>query len=341
VPWYKHVVVAVTVNQTASGATRAYQEIQGDVGDPDAGKNSGQGPGQSTNNSTPWTFWITDTPCNQSTRQPITADHLTHDTLGACSAGMKTGPPGVLGANAGAPDLMFTQAAPCANNDCTQPQPLYDYATDVEPTQNADQDKGLQEMVPSNSLTGGGCATDLNALTTSGLSSLLSLGTDPEWYVHKWVSPTVPSNWNNVILDGTGTLNVWTQTINGATYPGRMCVWLFTRHLGSLGVPVDTFAVNLSAKDSCDTTRTITLNLTYFPCTYSSTSSYAGWPHGAWTEIHVPLKFAAITLPAGDRLGLAIGVERTGTSGGGLQFMYDAPTYDSRLVVDTHSLLPF
>ena len=48
-----------------------------------------------------------------------------------------------------------------------------------------------------------------------------------------------------------------------------------------------------------------------------------------------------MTLPAGSRLGLAFAVERQGTSqGSGLQFVYDHPSFDSRLQVDTKSLLP-
>jgi Tfp pilus assembly protein PilV len=333
VPWVKHVVVAIALDQTASGGVRAYQEVQGDLGNPDEGQGSGS-PGSCTsscNNSTPWTFWLTDTPCNNTTRQPIAGDHLTHDTLGVCSKGMTTGPPGLLGANAGAPDLMFTQATPCAGNDCTAGQPLYDYATDVEPAQNADQDKGLQERDPTNVLNGGaGCLTDL-----SGLSSLLSLGSDPEWYIHKWVSNTIPTGLGSIVLDGTGNLNLWTQTIDNGVYNGRICVWLFMRNLNGLGVPVDTFAVSLDAHDECNTSRTLALSLTYFQCSMSS------WPHGGWTEIHIPLHFLALTVPPNYRVGLAVAVERQGTlPGGGLQFIYDHPTYDSRLVIDTHSLLP-
>ena len=45
----------------------------------------------------------------------------------------------------GAPDLMYTQAPPCAGTppDCNAAQPLYDYATDVEPVSGgADVTKG-------------------------------------------------------------------------------------------------------------------------------------------------------------------------------------------------------
>jgi len=108
------------------------------------------------------------------------------------------------------------------------------------------------------------------------------------------------------------------------------------RNLNDLGVPVDTFAVSLDAHDECTTSRTLAASLTYFQCSMSS------WPRGGWVETHIPLRFAALTLPANYRLGVAVGEERQGTlPGDGLQFMYDHPTYDSRLIVDTHSLLPF
>ena len=74
--------------------------------------------------------------------------------------------------------------------------------------------------------------------------------------------------------------------------------------------------------------------------------SQSSWANTGWAEIHVPLHFArsgggSVQLPAGSRLGLAFAVERQGTSqGSGLQFVYDHPSFDSRLQVDTKSLLP-
>ena len=100
--WYKHVVVAVALDPTASGGTRAYQELQGNLSNPNAGLSKcPAGSSGCTNpggpDPTPWTFWLTDTPCSFTGRQPITGDHLSHDTLGQCSAGLKTGPPGAPG----------------------------------------------------------------------------------------------------------------------------------------------------------------------------------------------------------------------------------------------------
>jgi hypothetical protein len=129
----------------------------------------------------------------------------------------------------------------------------------------------------------------------------------------------------NVQLNGEGTLNLWTQTVNEAVHNGKICVWLFVRQTNILGIPIDTPAINLEPP---------LVNATYF--TYSETQ----WPT-TWTEIQVPLNFLLnVNLLAGRRLGVAVAVERSGTGGGGLQFMYDEPSFDSRLEVKSASLLP-
>ena len=69
-------------------------------------------------------------------------------------------------------------------------------------------------------------------------------------------------------------------------------------------------------------------NLTYF--TYSATT----WPTG-WTELHIPFRFNLSVLGPNSRLGFAIQVEKAGTSGGGMQFLYDEPSFDSRLELKT------
>jgi hypothetical protein len=89
---------------------------------------------------------------------------------------------------------------------------------------------------------------------------------------------------------------------------------------------VDTPATNLDLS-----------NATYF--TYSPPGGV--WPT-TWTELHIPLHFnLPLSLSANSQLGMGLQVERAGTSGGGLQFMYDEPSFDSRLVVNTTSPLPF
>jgi hypothetical protein len=159
---------------------------------------------------------------------------------------------------------------------------------------------------------------------SSPLNNLLELPlteTNPQLKAHKWLSPSIPTGFSDVVLDGNGELDLWTQTINGGVYGGKICAWFFVR----TGAGIDVPAVNLD----------LTGSPTYF--TYSKST----WPNNGWSEIQIPLHFAQVTLPPSSRLGLAIAIERQGTpSSSGLQFMYDHPSFDSRLEVDTHSLVP-
>lgn len=322
-PWYKHVTVIGTINASASGGTRVYQEIHTDFANPSAKINSGGPPGGGNpGNPTPWTFWLTDTSCNNNSRQQITSDHHSHNTRGICSAGAK------LGVNTpGAPDLMYTQAPPCAGSppDCNAAQPLYDYADDVEPTTGGSGDRGLQlrnSQSCSNIVNG-------NLGTVFGALPLVGDVLDPTLYqeVHKWLAPPIPSGYD-VVFNGQGELDLWTRSLNGAVQAGKVCVYLFYRQtsVNILGVTTytDVPAANLDLS-----------NLTYF--TYSQNP----WPT-SWTELHIPLHFnlGAHLLP-NTQLGVALSVDTNGTGSGGLEFLYDAPSFDSRLQLQTSSLLPF
>jgi hypothetical protein len=312
----KRVIVAVSLDTTPSGGVRHYQEIQTQISDPAAQPvdNSNPGPDEDGDgvpdpppdpDEKPWTFFLTDTPCNHETRQPITADHLTHNTRGRCSTGMTTGN------SPGAPDLMVNEA-PVLDPE----SPIYDYATDVEPSVDPLLDKGLQ-LLPQSSA---GCAID--ALNIPVIPDAL----EPDKFqkVHKWVSTPIPTGFD-IELDGTGTLDLWTRTVNGASYSGKICVWLFQRQTNLLGVPTDTPAANLDLG-----------GVNYF------TFSLASWPT-TWTEVQIPLNFLLnVHLVPNSQLGLGIAIDRSGTGDGsqGLQFMYDEPSFDSRLEIKTHSPLP-
>lgn len=309
----KRVIVAALLDSTASGGQQIYQEIHADLVDPDAEPvDNALPPGE--DEEAAWQFWLTDTPCSSGTRQPITGEHLTHNTLGTCNDGLHTGD------SAGAPDLMFTEAPPLDPGFPPDAQPLYDYATDVEPVSGADQDKGLQMKVPS----GSGGTTGCLPFNLGGVPE-----SNKELKVHRWLSPAIPNGYD-VLLNGRGALSLWTQTINGAVHRGEICVWLFTRQFNPDGVPVDTPVRNLDDPLADD----------HFPYPQAS------WPSGNWSEVEVPAHFAAanggaVHLLPGTRLGLAVGVHRNGTlPGDGLQFNYDTPSFDSRLEVQTSSLLP-
>ena len=321
--------VIATLDTTASGGVRAYQEVQSDIQNPTANSNYG-GPAGGGTTATPWTFWLTDTPCNNNSRQQISGDHKAHNTRGLCSNGLQTGDNSTCGLLhnipcPGAPDLMYTEAPPCAGSppDCTTAQPLYDYATDVDPTRDPNNDKGLQFRA------GPACNSCQSTWDTS--LSVLNDSFDPQYFqkVHKWVSPPIPSGYGPIVFNGTGELDLWTKTVNNAVQSGKICAYLFYRHQ-VLGLTVDTPVINLDLS-----------NLTYF--TYSQNP----WPT-TWTELHIPLHFNlsvgnALSLVQNQQLGLAISVDGGGTGAGALEALYDAPSFDSRLQLQVNPgiSLPF
>jgi type II secretory pathway pseudopilin PulG len=329
----KRVIVAMLLDTTAVNGIRHYQELQAQIADPDAqpvDNTNPPPPGDTSGDdplAKPWTYFLTDTTCNNSDRQAILGDHLLHNTNGICGTGLTDSSNcGVPGCPPGAPDLMVTHA-PVFDPEA----PIFDYATDVEPSQNPGLDKGIQMPKPGSN----GCLSSLFQPLTNGVTGLLMNDGDAtrSQNIHKWLSPPM-GNGFNVALQQHGTLDLWTQSINAASYSGKICVWLFERHLNVLGVPVDTPAFNLDTGGTCTVTNTAT-------CLTSTTYSQSTWPT-SWTELHIPLHFYLnLNLSANSQLGLAIQVEKQGTSGGGMQFMYDEPSFDSRLELKSTSLLPF
>jgi hypothetical protein len=309
----RRVIVAARVTEAPISFDRAYHEIHSDVVDPDVAPVDNPGPGGEGNGNHPQQFFITDTPCDNSTRQPIelappTSDgHFGHNTRGDCSAGMQTG-----GTVAGAPDLMFTSPVQLDGNYPDDQQPLYDYATDLEPATGADQDKGLfvREAGTNGCLLG----------TVLSVVDLPLTETTRHQKIHKWVSPPMPTDFE-LLLTGNATLQLWTKTVNGVAQSGRICVSLFIRR-SSAGIPTDIPVLNAQS----------VVNTQYTDST---------WPTD-WTEIAVPITFASLpTFIPGDRIGLAIHVERANTGNDGLEFMYDHPSFDSRLELTTNRVLPF
>jgi len=307
----KRVIVAIQLDATPSGGIRHYQDLQAVIADPRAPARD-TSPPPPPPDAKPWSFWLTDTPCNYGDRQPLAGNHGSHNTRATCDTGLRTvgncsTALGITTCQGGAPDLMITH--PPQNST---PEPLYNFATDVV-AQSVSQDQGLRLMKPATD----GCP----ALDAPAVSDAVNPFRFRE--IHKWVSPPIPNGFN-VQLDGNGTLDLWTKTVGNQAYPGRICIWLFQRQLDALGAPVDTPAANVDLN-----------NLAYF--SYSKDP----WPTGSkWQEVAVPLHFDLNVLAPGSQVGVAIQVEKAGTSGGGLQFYYDEPSYESRLELQSSSLLP-
>lgn len=311
--YLKRAIVSVKLDPTASGGqNRRYQEIQSQFVDPEAKPSvfPGQKPGGS--DTTSWTLWLTDTPCNADDRLPVEASHATHNTRGDCEDGVRE-------ENVpGAPDLLWPEAPPEEEDD------KYDYATDIEPQPDADE--GLQ-LLP-----GAACAEMTDLARGVATEPDAEPTGDPDAYrkVHRWLSPPMPGEpgSGDVLLTGTGTLSLWSRSISGAVYPGRVCAWLFVRSYDEIEATItDTLAINLGPPQS--------LHFEHFA---------TAWPSSGWTEVALPLSFGyageggALPLPPGSRLGLAISVG--GDTPTGLQLLYDQPSFDSRLQLATTGALP-
>ena len=356
---FKRVVVAAKIDLAPVSYERAFQEVHTDVVDPDTTPLNNPAP-EGEDQPNPFAqFWLTDTPCSYSTRQAITADHLTHNTRSRCSDGLHTG------ATAGAPDLMFTEAPALDPDLPADGQPMFDYATDSEPSSNASQDKGL--LMPWSSTDScllqpvlnllnlrkliegtGPLLGGVNLLTqaSDGILGLVTGESNKHLRTHTWVSPKVQND-GGVLLTGKGSLELWTKTVNGAVHPGKICVSLFVRQevtvplLSLLGIPIGSITLTV---DLPVVNLDILPNPTYFE--YSRNP----WPTN-WTEVSVPLNFLGVNstgvteplhLSEGSQIGLTIMTKKTGTSPGqALEFMYDHPSFESRLELETENILEF
>jgi len=318
--YLKRVIVAAKLDPTApGGAARRYQEVQGQVVDPAAEPSTfpGQQPGGS--DTVPWTLWLTDTSCDQPTRQPLPTtdgDHQTHNTRGECEDGLQEGVN-----EPGAPDLMWYAAPPLPGEPVVDPDIYdykYDYATDLSASEGADT--GLQLLV------GGDCG----AMTQYAGGVATAPDTDETLFqkVHRWLSPPipVPAGSDDLLLTGGGTLTLWTQMVGASGQQARLCVWLFVRTETETTV-TDTLLYDLSPPPKL-----------YFDHLETT------WPHGGLDRVSVPLSFGhageggAVVLPEGSRLGLALAVDDD--SPNGLAFHYDDVSFESRLQVETTGALP-
>jgi hypothetical protein len=61
------------------------------------------------------------------------------------------------------------------------------------------------------------------------------------------------------------------------------------------------------------------------------------WPQFKWERVRLKMSFngTPYTIPAGDRLGIALSMERNQTQADGVSIMYDNPLTPTRLEVDT------
>lgn len=305
---YKRVTIAARI--VRSGNTtydRGYVEVQSDFIDPD--KTTATIPKGGTGGVvSAQQFWLSDTACSAAAVTPrvaIAGDHLLHNTLGAtCSLGLKTG------TTAGSPDLLMTAPPPDPAPDDDANPLTYDYATDLEPTPNTDKGVQLSRQDAS------GCT-----FSQSGTTQL------PQTKIHRWVTDKMTTAFS---LSGKVTLSFYTQAINNVPHTGKICVYLYKRNetSGTDTQYVDpTFIDPNTAKPAAFFTfsnpswpkDTFTLQkLTFTPKTLSGSTAVD-----------------PVAVAAGERLGLAISIERANTSADAIQILDDHPEYPTRLEVET------
>jgi prepilin-type N-terminal cleavage/methylation domain-containing protein len=299
---FKQIVVAIKLNTPGNQTgERGYVEAQSNFVDPTDSSEKDPAGNSKGELVTAQQFFLTDTPCSstgETERQEISGDHLLHNTLGTCTSGPQTG------TTQGAPDALLLGGPPDPAPEDPNDPALYDYSDDtyLEPT--PDTDKGVQ----------------IRRDDTSGCHYVPTGTTNPESQVHRWVTDPMAANFK---MTEKVTLEFYTRTINDTLYKGKLCVYLYKRHeTGSPLVATDTRLTNKSGG---------TPYWTYAP----EGNEY--WPRYSWTKVRLTMTFneAPYTIPAGDRLGVALSVERNGTPADAIPIMYDHPTYPTRIEVDT------
>jgi type II secretory pathway pseudopilin PulG len=298
---FKQIVVAIKLNTPDNQAgERGYVEAQSDFVDPvDSAKNDPV-PNSKGELVTAQQFFLTDTPCSaggETERQEIVGDHLLHNTLGLCANGPQTGE------TPGAPDALLLGGPPDPTpGDPTTPAP-YDYATDTYLEPAPDTDKGVQIRVDD----------------TSECHYKPTVPTNPEARVHRWVTDPMEAEFK---MTEKVTLEFYTRTLNDALRSGELCVYLFKRDDSKS--PPDAMLTNKNGN---------TAYWYYTPTLEGNTY----WPRNSWAKVRLTMTFngAPYTIPAGDRLGVALSLERRATDAEAIPIMYDNPNYPTRIEVDT------
>lgn len=356
----KRIVVAATVDEAPVSFERTFQEIQANVVDPEASLDDNPAPYEDEIDASGLQLYLSDVPCDGSEAEVASAGHDTHNTLGRCGDGAQTE------SQPGAPDLMASEPfyGVEGEEEAEDPPPV-DYAEDVEST-GGGAEIGLAMLLPSKDtcLTESALGVENARKLAEGqspslpeapgeLDGLLQLQeepTNPHLRRHAWLSGPVTSG-SGGELSGSATLVLFTQTVNGAVYPGKICITLFVRRTVDLpGEAGGSIEVDLPVVDVGPGTQEEGIDCEpgtgqpYFRC------QKASWPT-SWKSVPFRMDFSAVdgsgsktpvVLAPGDRVGVALAIKPGGTDPGqGLEFMYGAPEFESRLELEADQVIGF
>ena len=298
----KRVIILAQAVSTGAGSTPSYLEIHSDFTDKEATPQSSV-TATGTPKTTAQQFWLSDTSCDPNgptQRLPITAAHPLHNTLGVdCSNGLQ------IGAVDGAADSLLTNEPPGSKDD-----PIFDYQND-----------------PPNTTADAGIQLGPEAQATAQCKWGAAGSTDPQTRFHVWMSDAVDPQriYGNgpFQLNGPVSLSFFSRTVGLTSFPGKICIWLFSRNAG---------------KGSSPNIFDGTLNAPTWTWPAPGT-----WPNDYGDPNEPPVALVASTdigphkVNPNQRLGLAISV--TPSTQGALELMYDHPQFPSVLSVSTSTFL--
>jgi hypothetical protein len=299
---FKQIVVAVKPDRPAGQpGERGYVEVQTQLTDPKAAEDGGGGGGGSGggggNKVTAQQFFLSDTPCAAS--GATTRIEPTEDHLLHNTLGTCASGP-QTGGKAGAPDALLLSDPPDPDPLDPANPPLYDYSSELYPEASATTDKGVQILRDDTS----GCHYEPTGTT------------NPASQVHRWVTDPMPFEFE---MGGKVTLEFYTRTLNDSLYTAALCVYLFD--LAESGPP--SFLYSKPENNPY---------WVYLP------QGNGYWPRNAWTKVRLTMEFqeAPHFVLAGDRLGVALSVDRAYTpEGDPIPIVYDHPKYPTRIEVDS------
>lgn len=297
---YKQIVVAVKLDALANqAADRGYFEVQSNFINPTDNAEKDPTPNASGNVVTAQQFFLSDTPC-----QPAgltIRQEITANHLVHNTLG--TCASGLkTGTTPGAPDALLLGSPPDPDYEDPNNPAEFDYSNDSYLDTTPDTGTGLQIIKDDTP----GC--HFNPTGTS----------HPETQVHRWVTDPMVAIFE---MTERATLQFYSESINKFSGAGMACVYLYKWKEGGLPQLL-----------------TNTMGATQY-WTYSPPSN-GNWPT-EWTKVRLTMPFngSPVKIEPGERLGLALSVERANTGGDALSFMYDHPKYPARLEVDTSTPL--
>jgi prepilin-type N-terminal cleavage/methylation domain-containing protein len=199
------------------------------------------------------------------------------------------------GSTKGAPDALLLGSPPDPTPSDPTDPPLYAYSNDLY------AEKGLQIVKDS--------TIDCNFEPT-GTSN-------PAAQTHRWVTDPMSEEF---LMTESATLEVFTRRFPETIYNGTLCVYLFKRS-EKTSPPTDTRLKNVAGEYK------------YWKLTPEQNSP---WPQ-EWQGLKLTMPFmeSPFHILVGERLGLALTVERNNTGGGAIPIIYDTPRFASRLEVNT------